>query len=521
MECMGMENLNGPQRVALVVVHGVASHPRYEFQDQVAGELCKRLNERENAQNWVLDVVNPENVLEPAQDDPRPTITRVRQADDDPIMPQKNHYEVSEAYWSPIDKGATNWFWVVQWILRTVFAPFNTVARVRASFSKQVFDYGYIGGALVIAFGLFIVSLAFAWISLVNVLTITGLIEHSSAGEALRILNSNASAPGGAHVLIVVWLVVGIVGAFLLGQAFSAIFKTWQQRKALLRHPESIWHRVLSISILVVIGAALVYGMAVAKFPNGSMGWSGVTFLVIVFLAFQIGRALLIDFIVGFFGDVQIYTTRDENDAKFYDLRDGILDTAVTAIIRAVSPRVNGGRRYDRVIVLAHSLGSTIATDALARVKQICEQGALTQEEFSRIRAFIMLGASLEKTRYFFEVAGATPSESYEEWRGKAYEKIFDDDPSLLTAAPGSKIFWANYWYFQDPICNEVRSYEEICRNERGNRAITPLHPMLHSDYLDDPWFWFSSKDSVHLGALDVIAPRSSFDKLRMTKQRL
>lgn len=500
-----MADVSTSERVALVVVHGVAPHPRYEFQDQVAGELCKRLNEREGSAGWMLDVINPSNVLEAAQDDPRPTITRVRRTDDNADAPAQTFYDITEAYWSPIDKGATNWFWVVLWILRTVFAPFNTVARVRARFTKQVFDYAYIGGALVIAFGLFFVSLTFAWKSLLNVLTVTGLIEHSSPGEALKILNSNAAAPGGAKVLIVVWIFVGIVGAFLIGQALAAIIKTWQQKGALLRHPESIWHRVLAIAILVVIGSSLVYGMAVAKFAQGSMGWSGVSFLVVIFLAFQIGRALLVDFIVGFFGDVQIYATRDENNSKFYGLHDRILDTAVTAILRAVSPRINGGRRYERVVVLAHSLGSTIATDALARVKQICEQGALTQEEFGRIRAFIMLGASLEKTRFFFDVAGATPSVSYEEWRGKAYERLFGGDPALLRAPSGSKIFWANYWYFQDPICNEVRSYEDICRNEQGKRYMTPLHPMLHSDYLADEWFWFSSKDGTHLGALDVI----------------
>jgi hypothetical protein len=150
-------------------------------------------------------------------------------------------------------------------------------------------------------------------------------------------------------------------------------------------------------------------------------------------------------------------------------------------------------------------LGATIATDALARLKQGSEQGSLTAEEFGRIRAFVMLGSSLEKTRYFFDVAGSTPSLSYEEWRGKAYEKLFGDDPELITAPPHAKIFWANYWYFQDPICNEIRSYEKFCRNEEGSRHVTPLHPLLHSDYLDDPWFWFSDGDG-HLGALDIIA---------------
>jgi hypothetical protein len=507
MECMGVETMTKNERVAIVAVHGVDSHPRYEFQDQVAGDLCAQLNQRERKKTWTLEVINPHAILPEGQDDPLPTTTRVLHIGDDVMEPKQTFYDVIEAYWSPIDKGATNWLSVLVWILNSVFAPFNTTARVEAPFAKQFFDYGFIGGALVIAFVLFGISVTAVWLSSVNVLTITGLMAHSSVGDAITVLNGNASAPGGARVKIVVWLLLGTVGAFLIGQALEAILKTWVQRKALQKNPAAIWHRALAIGILVVIGGALIYAMAVAKFPKGSMGWSGVGLLIGIFLAFQIGYGLLIGFIVGFFGDVQIYTTRDENNAKFYGLRDQIMDTAVTAIMRAVTPARNGGYDYDRVVVLSHSLGGTIALDAITRLKQACEQGALEVEQFALVRAFAMLGSSVEKTRYFFNVAGTTPSVSYEAWRGKAFEKIFGKDESLLGAKDGSRIFWANYWYFQDPICNEIRSYKDVCRNEKGSRHVSLLHPLIHSDYLDDPWVWQSSKDGSHLGLLDIIAP--------------
>ena len=497
------------ERVAIVAVHGVDSHPRYEFQDQVAGDLCARLNEREHKKAWTIEVINPRGVLPAGQDDPLPTTTRVLHGGDDAMEPKQTFYDVIEAYWSPIDKGATNWLSVLMWILNSVFAPFNTTARVEAPFAKQFFDYGFIGGALIVAFVLFGVSITAVWLASIQVLTITGLMTHSSVGEAITVLNANASAPGGARIKIVVWLLVGVAGAFLVGQAVAAIVKTWLQRKALRKNPAAIWHRALAIGILVVIGGALIYAMAVAKFPKGSMGWPGVGLLIGIFLAFQIGYALLIDFIVGFFGDVQIYTTRDENNARFYGLRDEIMDTAVTAIMRAVTPERNGGYDYDRVIVLSHSLGGTIATDAITRLVQGSEQGAISAAALAKVRAFAMLGSSLEKTRYFFNVAGSTPSVSYEAWRGKAFEKIFGKNESLLRATSESKIFCVNYWYFQDPICNEIRSYEDECRNEKGSRHVTLLHPLIHSDYLDDPWVWFSSKDGSHLGLLDIIAPTS------------
>jgi hypothetical protein len=503
---MGVEDVS--ERVAIVAVHGVAPHPRYEFQDQVGGDLCARLNERDGTGTWELGVINPSDVLEPGVDDPLPTTTRVFRSKDDPEAPTQTFYDVIEAYWSPIDKGETNWFWVLQWILRSVFAPFNTTARIHAPFWKQVFDFGFIGVALLISFALFGVSLVNVWESAIRIASITGVSQRSTVGEAINALNANVTSPTGHPIAVVIWLLVGIAGAFLVGQALAAIVKTWVQRKALAKHRAAIWHRVLAIAIVAILGGAMIYGMAVAKFPTGrSMGWTGVGFLILIFLAFQIGYALLIDFIVNFFGDVEIYTTRDENDAKFYGLRDAIMDTAVTALMRAVTPARNGGYDYDRVILLSHSLGGTIATDAITRLKQSCEQGALSVEQFDKVRAFVMLGSSLEKTNYFFDVSGVSPSLSYEEWRGKAYEKLFCRDVAVLDKKDGAKIFWLNYWYFQDPICDEILSYVKVCRNEQGSRHMTLFHPLIHSDYLDDPWVWFSSKDGTHLGMLDVIAP--------------
>jgi hypothetical protein len=407
-------------------------------------------------------VLNPGNVLPHGADEPRPTISRVHRRDDeDPANPSDSYFDVMEAYWSPISKGRTNWLWVVNWILKIVFVPLNTTARYHASWQKQFFDYGYIGGALLLACALFFVSLTAVWQSFLRV---------------------------------------------------------------------------------IALGVAFVYAMALARFPNGTLGWAGVLFLILIFVSFQLGYALLINFMVGFFGDVQIYTTRDENDSRFYELRDRILDVAVDAIMSAVSPQINGGRRYDRVIVLAHSLGATIAMDALSRLYQLCLQGAITREEFSRIRAFVTAGSSLEKTRYFFDVSGITPTASFEYWRNDAYGAIFCKDPAVPDEPNGHGIFWINYWYFQDPLCNQIRSYRSnlepgeslessralreereeqdeaqgesatgrtICRNERGHKRMSLLRPLLHGEYLYDPWFWFSSTDRKgrrHLGALDVIA---------------
>ncbi len=538
-----MEDLKG-ERVALVVVHGVSPHPRYEFQDQCSSELAKRLNEAGGNGKWVIDAVNPGNVLEHGADDPVPTISRVHQDGDDPSHPRGTYYDVMEAYWSAIDKGRTKWWGILAWIFRVVFVPLNTTARYDATAGKQFFDYGFIGGALVISFALFFVSLTAVWQSFLRILDVTGILRHSAAGDVITTLNANANAPGGIPIKIGVWLFVGLIGAFLVTQAISALIKLFQQRAALRHNSKAIWHRAVAITVLSVMGVLFVYSMAVVRFPNGALGWRGIVFLLLIFIAYSLGRAIFVDFIINIFGDVQIYTTRDENDSRFFELRDGILRVTVDAILRAISPRLNGGQAYDRVVILAHSLGATIAMDALVRVSQLALQGGLTTEEFGRIRAFLTLGSSLEKTRYFFDVAGVSPSASFEQWRNDVFGTLFCCDPSVLEDPNGRGIFWANYWYFQDAICNEIRSFRSflrpgesiesartlrlqrqsdpewqddrrgrpICRNERGHKHATLVHPVLHSDYLSDDWFWHSTYGPgdtlLHLGALAIITNR-------------
>ena len=536
------------ERVAVVVIHGVAPHPRYEFQDECSSDLARRLNEADGPNQWVIDVVNPGNVLKPGDDDPMPTISRVHKASDDPSNPQETYYDVREAYWSAIDKGRTAWWRVVAWMLRVVFVPLNTTARYNASAQKQFFDYGFIGGALVLSFALFFVSLTAVWQSFVRILDVTGLLRNSAAGQVITTLNANANAPGGVPIKIGIWLFVGLIGAFLFTQALSALWKLFQQRLALRNNPKAVWHRVVAISILSVLGIVNIYAMAVAQFPSGVLGWRGILFLILIFISFSLGRTVLVDFILNIFGDVQIYTTRDENDSRFYHLRDRILQVVVDEIMRAVSPRLNGGHEYDRVVVLAHSLGATIAMDALVRISQLALQGALTDEEFNRIRAFVTLGSSLEKTRYFFEVSGTSPSASFEQWRNDVFGTLFSCDPAVLEQPGGRGIFWVNYWYFQDALCNEIRSFRSylkpgesieaartlrlqrqgqpewedglggrpICRNERGHKRVSLMHPVLHSDYLDDDWFWHTEfgpgETLLHMGALSVITNRLKGD---------
>jgi hypothetical protein len=526
-----MEDRAIAQRVAIVVVHGVAAHPRYEFQDQVSGLLRERLNATQPANDeWVVDVLNPPGSIPAGADEPRPTISRVHRKRDPASAPKESLFDIIEAYWSPISKGKTNWFLILRWLLRSTFTPLNTTARYNASWQKQSFDYLFIGGALVLAFVLFGVSLAEVWQSLSTILHVTGLIRATTSEGVIDTLNANVSTTVGLPIKIVGWVFVGVIGAYLVTQGAKATVSTVQQFHILRNDWRALMGRIVAVAVPSVLGALLIFQMASARFPGGVLGWQGVGFLVLIFVAFELGRAILQDFLVGFFGDVQIYCTHDEN-SNLFDLRERIIDVTVDAARRAISPDRNGGYTYDRVIIFAHSLGATIAMDAILRLYQLAEQGGVSAEDFSRIRAFITLGASLEKTKYFFDVATPSRSLSFGQWRSDVYGALFTSDRDAVQAPDGSAgIFWANYWYFTDPICNRIESYRSylrpgdalsegsalrierrlesngdeagrvICRNEQGVHSASLLHPIIHSDYLYDDWFWGSALPIITCG---------------------
>ena len=282
------------------------------------------------------------------------------------------------------------------------------------------------------------------------------------------------------------------------------------------------------IAMLSIVGGVLLALSSALRMANGeALHWHVLSFLA-AFGAFEASRTVLVSFLVNFFGDTQIYTTVDEN-AIFYPLREAMLNIVTTRLVEAVSDRANDGRPYDRIIIAAHSLGSTIAMDAIIRLHQLSEQGAITPEQFARIRAFVTFGSPMEKTKYFFDVVNPSPSLAYDQWSNDIYGCLFTSDTTVLTQEnrAGIGIAWLNYWYFTDPIGGPIASYRSflrpgdsiadaskhrsqpqdaaplVCHNERGDRTASLIHPIIHGDFLDDPWFWKSAPN--HIGALEII----------------
>jgi hypothetical protein len=559
-------------RVGIVVIHGIAPQARYQFEDQFATALADRLNDRDGPGTWKADSKLPPFAQSAEPESVRATFDRVSRANCDALEPTdapepRDAYDVFEAYWSPIDKNHTTPVSVASWLLKSVFVPLNNHARFPGSPGKVVFDVGYVLFALFFAAMLLLAMLWSAGHSYRGVVgaaipTPSPTVSPSPCASVSPSQRSSVvpspspvpsasavpTAPSLADVLVnplklasffsmkeTAIVLMGVVGVVCAAQAISAFLGLVLVRRAQTRRPGRRHGRALvRIAVVFAFGAAL--SLAAAWLPLDSGRHFGMTlwWFVGTVLALQGASALGRGFLVDRLGDVQIYTTTDEN-SQYFDLRERIRSEAESVLLQVIARSENGLPYYDSIVVAGHSLGSTIGLDALLRVHEIHEasQRAVSDADWGRIRAFITFGTALEKTKFFFAARRVSLSALRERWNAKLDGHLFTDDPAVLdtnnakSANAPCGIFWLNLWYPTDIISNAIESYRSFeLPRVWGNRTVSdhPVclnqrltipfwhNPFPHGAYLDDERFWGAlppgdpKRSPVPLGVLDVLA---------------
>jgi len=540
-------------RTAVLAVHGISPQLRYGFQDAFAAALLKRLNRLKSGTwgfeppsnssgPWKTLVQLPSVEQNSPVDDIPPSFVRIHKSPDNHVTPPEPIIDVYEGYWSPIDKNKTKAFSVVNWMLHNLFVPANTAARVYAGFWKAAFDWCYLIFILLLipALTYFIVNLGTqAYLHYANIQVSTQSQPFKDQMSVLGVLyvvihpgELIATLP--ARVAISVAL--SVAAAFLAVQGLVALVALVRQWSHDWRDPvQGLTRLAWSLGSLVVGILLLLYASNFQLIEGGSTVGPTAWLLGGCVLAFRAILSISQDVLVNYFGDVQIYCSHDEN-SRFFVLRQSILRTVeatLASILRKTTDgKVDGKPFYDRVIVVAHSLGSTIAMDALMNLHNLVKEGGFTQDQWRRIRAFVTLGSALEKTKYFFDAQAKTLSESYEQWRPDAYGPLFADRFAVLAgenSASNPVCYWSNYWYFADVVANEIKSYTAtvapqihgrrsvkewirelfesfnkppgnpklICQNVRlRSHFIFPFHVWVHSDYVEDDSFWRSRENT-------------------------
>lgn len=194
--------------------------------------------------------------------------------------------------------------------------------------------------------------------------------------------------------------------------------------------------------------------------------------------------------IVGYLGDVAIYTTTDEKSAN-YRIRQRILAES-QALVDAVL-KGERGEGYDRVIIAGHSLGSVIAFDTLNRINIALSMG--DEKAAGALAGLITFGSPLDKIAFFFrertkdkegvrrQILAHLHSFKAKQWDDQ--RASFPVSNPITPALDGMP--WVNYYCDKDPVSGHLDWY---AIDERDNVKLT----------LPEPW------GAAHIGYWNATA---------------
>ncbi len=253
------------------------------------------------------------------------------------------------------------------------------------------------------------------------------------------------------------------------------------------------WAFLRTAPILVALGAAalsvpLVGVWIYREFANGpteALSWVWIGIVFALWLAtFYVARQL-----VHYVGDVEVYATYNEASER-WATREAVLKLATDALRE---PLLDAN--VARVVLVAHSLGSFVAWDAVrALALEAHAGGGVSASQMAKLSRVITYGSPVDKIRFYhFADDGNDP--------------VFRDILEKLRVDTGHKVFggglaWENYYDPADLIGGRLESPNDRwmthpVRNVAvANRPIPdPAH--AHTAYLEN--------DTVLAGILRAI----------------
>jgi hypothetical protein len=164
---------------------------------------------------------------------------------------------------------------------------------------------------------------------------------------------------------------------------------------------------------------------------------------------------------IDYLGDVVVYTTTDMK-SPYFATRSEILYGAVEEIKTLMLDE-----RYDKIVIVGHSLGSVIAYDALNRINHALNLGTIKPKPIGTITGLVTFGSPLDKVAFFFSELTNENEElrrqilaHYLSLRVPPIDKSKMDhilDPVLKPLL--TKLEWINFWHQNDKVSGPLDFY--------------------------------------------------------------
>ena len=393
---------------------------------------------------------------------------------------------VYEGYWAPLTEGQISLWETTRFLLSSAVAGFLRFFDV---FRRYLFgrweNFGrHIGVRLLLGIlGCFILSLlafntalgtmagrllvldrspgaaAFlAFTQQIGILLLLVIVLWALLWSSHRVLRSwLAPIPARSAAQVPAWIVLS---AAVLGTTAVGILGLLEQLAPSREWAIVEWQAFLAATRLGAVAAALTsHPIAMA------LVWAAT-----VWVSFEV-RYFLLEYV----GDVAIYVSANRVD-RFARVREQV-KAEITSVLRAVY----AAEEYEGVILMAHSLGSVIAYDALdALISDELLTGGPGTDVVRRTRLFLTFGSPLDKTAFLFDTK-LRRSATTRALLSAAVQP-------LITDAAFRTFPWENLSSPADVISGKLRFYDgDGCRVTEISdpHAVTLL--WAHEEYWDGP----------------------------------
>ncbi len=246
-------------------------------------------------------------------------------------------------------------------------------------------------------------------------------------------------------------------------------------------------------------------------FAEKLIGWMplqpSVYFAYLIFPILVFGYWHVSQFLRNFVSDVVFWTAR-EGSSDLFDVRQKILKQAVNSLLHVIRDP-----RCKRVVVIGHSLGSSIGYRALLQIGLRREaMGAkldVAKEAFpfEKISHFITLGSPIEMLHYFFELTAS---------RHHRFNRVADRMTGSVEDLPftdqrKSVVRWTNIYSAADPISGKLyapghKKAPSIAQIEILNQ-LEPNPSKAHSGYFTSNAAVAHIHDAIMLWGEEVSLP--------------
>jgi hypothetical protein len=188
-------------------------------------------------------------------------------------------------------------------------------------------------------------------------------------------------------------------------------------------------------------------------------------------------------FLRNYLGDVQFWSTYEETSEKHAKRRE-ILDHAVELVAHVADDPL-----CERIVIVSHSLGTSIAYDTLLELARRNRVIGATPRPLEKISHLVTCGSPIDKVHYFFE-SYVGKHHRY----NRVVEKLRGDIGTVPFSANGwPLIHWVNFWDRADVISAALyspgsRKHPHVSvDNCEISSGFFPDPARAHTLYLDHP----------------------------------